>query len=79
MKNFTVAFDPGYGTWLVFSTETRARSFAMIPVGVAYEFTNRDDAMAQARKLSGTNTPVRMIETPERFEAVADTVYGGAW
>jgi hypothetical protein len=79
MKKFTVAFDPEYGTWLVLSTETRARSFAMVPVGVAWEFTNRGDAQAQARALSGTETPVRMIETPERFEAVADTAYGVAW
>jgi hypothetical protein len=51
----------------------------MVPVGVAWEFTNRGDAQAQARALSGTEAPVRMIETPERFEAVADTAYGVAW
>lgn len=79
MKNFAAAFDPEFGTWLVVSTETRARSFALVPIGVEWEFTNKGDAMAQARKLSGTETPVRMIQTPERFEAVADTEFGDVW
>jgi hypothetical protein len=79
MKTFTVAYDPEFRSWIVLSTETKATSFAMVPVGKTWEFATKAEAVVQAWRLSGTAVAVRMIETPERFEAVADTRYGPAW
>lgn len=79
MTTFTTAYDAGFQTWIVISNETKARSFAMVPVGAAWEFSSKSEALEQAANLSGKNVPVRMIETPDRFEAVADTLYGAAW
>ena len=78
-KNFTAAFDPGFKTWIVISTETKAFSFAMVPAAEAWEFDTKLEALEQAARLSGRDIKVRMIETPDRFEVVADTQYGAAW
>jgi hypothetical protein len=78
-KTFTAAFDPGFETWIVISTETKATSFAMVPAGEKWEFPSKEEALEQAQHLSGKNITVRMIETPDRFEAVADLKYGAAW
>jgi hypothetical protein len=79
MTTFTAAYDAGFQTWIVLSTETRARSFAMVPVGETWEFATKLEALEQAKRISSKPVAVRMIETPDRFEAVADTVYGAAW
>ena len=79
MTNFTAAFDPGYETWIVISTETRAYSFAMVPASAQWEFATKAEALEQAKRLSGKPVQTRMIETPDRFEVVADTVYGAEW
>ena len=80
MTTFTVAQDGQ--DWIVLSTETRARSFAMVPTGFQWFFATKAEAIAQARKINDAfNMPIgtRMIETPDRFEAVADTQFGAAW
>lgn len=79
MTTFTAAYDNGFQTWIVLSTETKALSFAMVPASKTWEFASKAEALAQASKLSGKPVKVRMIETPDRFEAVADTKYGPAW
>lgn len=78
IKNFGVARDPDYG-WIVLSTENRARSFALVPAGHRWSFNKKAEALAQAAALSGREIEVNMIETPERFELVADKIYGCAW
>jgi len=79
MATFTIAKDADYG-WIVLDASVRSRSFAMVPVGTAWSFDAEADARAQARNLSAAgNIETRMIETPDRFEAVADTRYGAAW
>ena len=75
--NFTIAKDGQ--DWIVLSTETNARSFAMVPVGHTWLFESKADAAAQAKRLSGKQIKTDMAFTPDRFEAVADTVYGVAW
>jgi hypothetical protein len=77
MTNFAVAKDEY--DWIVVSTETKAKSFAMIPVGHSWAFETEAEAKRQASLLSGQEIPTRMIETPNRFEAIADTTYGAAW
>jgi hypothetical protein len=77
MTNFTVAQDNT--DWIVLSTETKAKSFAMVPAGHAWAFESKKDALEQAKSLSGKEIAVRMIETPDRFEAIADVIYGAAW
>jgi hypothetical protein len=77
--NFTTAYDAGYKTWIVLSDETKATSFALVPAGEQWEFATKKEAIEQAAKLSGGNIETRMIETPDRFEAIADKKYGKAW
>ena len=79
MTTFTAAYDAGFQTWIVLSAETKATSFAMVPVGEAWEFSNKSEALEQAAVLSRKPVKVRMIETPDRFEAIADVEYGPAW
>lgn len=63
----------------------RARSFALVPTDFAWNFGTKGEALDQAAKLTGFEAAhpgsvrTRMIETPDRFEAVADTRYGPAW
>lgn len=78
-KTFTVAYDAGYEAWIVLSTETKAKSFAMVPATDTYLFDRKADAVEQAKELTGKAVAVRMIETPDRFEAVEDIIYGSAW
>ena len=66
--------------YLVADASFGPRSAAMVPAKEAFAFTSRAEAIKQARKLSAQGTvPTRMIETPDRFEDVADTLYGPAW
>lgn len=76
---FTFAKSPDHDGFIVLSRETRARSFALVPVGHDWLFDTAAEAQAQAVALSGQSIQTRMIETPDRFEAVADTRYGPAW
>lgn len=79
MTTFTAAYDAGFQTWIVISTETKAKSFAMVPVDENWAFSTRSEALEQASILSGKPVRTRMIETPDRFEAIADSKYGAAW
>lgn len=78
VKQFKVVKDPFYD-FLVIDASVGAYSFAMVPATGKYEFSNRADAEKRAKEISGTEIETMMIETPERFEAVADTKYGAAW
>jgi hypothetical protein len=51
----------------------------MIPAHYQAVFSRRHEAEQQARRLSGQTIELRMIDTPERFEAAADTIYGPEW
>jgi hypothetical protein len=79
MTTFTAAYDAGFQTWIVISNETKATSFAMVPVGESWEFSSKAEALEQASILSSKPVRTRMIETPDRFEAIADIKYGAAW
>lgn len=76
---FTVHRDADYG-FIVADASIRARSFAIVPTR-GYAFDRRADAQRRADELNALDaTPETMsIETPDRFEAVADTLYGPAW
>lgn len=81
---FTVSFDPDEEGFIVHEV-SNAYSFAMIPAQNQYYF-GRDKAKAfeQVRRLhawqaKGNEVPLRLLETPSRFEAVADTKYGPEW
>lgn len=79
MIRFTVSQDPDYG-FIVHSTESKALSFALVPVSFNWRFDSEFSAKVQADWLSRLGAvKTRMIETPDRFEAVADTKYGSAW
>lgn len=77
---FTVHPDPDYG-FIVADASVKARSFAMVPSVAQFCFRDRAEAVAMAADLSAMDgeIPMRMLETPDRFEAVADTLYGPAW
>lgn len=80
---FTVHRDPFYG-FIVADAAIGAKSFAMVPARHDWAFQTKAEAEAQADYLTNfcgavTPVPTRMIETPERFEEVADTLYGPAW
>jgi hypothetical protein len=77
-QTFTVHQDPDYG-FIVADAAIGAKSFAMVPVDHTWSFATKDEARAQAKALSGQTVATRMFETPDRFEAVADTLYGPAW
>jgi hypothetical protein len=77
------AVSSGEGTFLV-CEPSRAYSFAIVPQGSQFEFLKRDAAKAEADRLNelikgGATIATRNIETPDRFEAVADRKYGPAW
>lgn len=76
-KTFTVIRDGQ--DYLVADAAIKARSFAMIPARYQAMFHRRYQAERQAEKLSGQDIELRMIETPDRFEEVADTLYGPVW
>jgi hypothetical protein len=82
--NFTVSFSPDDEGYIVHEV-SNAFSFARVPAANQY-FFGRDKATAheQVRRLhawqrKGNAVDLRDIETPERFEAVADTKYGCEW
>lgn len=83
-QTFTVHHDADYG-FIVADAAVGATSFAMVPAVAAFCFPARADAEAHAAALTEqvkggwSEIPLRMIETPDRFEAVADTLYGPAW
>jgi hypothetical protein len=83
MTTFTVSTDSIYG--FIVHESARAQSFAMVPEDFQWNFDSKVAALAQASKLTGFvasrpgSVRTRMIETPDRFEAVADTRYGCAW
>ena len=80
MTNQFTVYGNGEGEWIV-AERQKARSFAMVPMYFGYRFESRKDAVFQAADLNTAKRPleVRMIETPDRFEEVADKTYGVAW
>ena len=78
MTTFTVIKEPGYG-YIVADASIKAKSFAMIPAHHQAVFSRRYEAEAQAIRLSGQTIELRTIDTPERFEAATDTIYGPEW
>lgn len=75
---FTVHRDVDYD-FIVADASIGATSFALVPADKAWNFTTEAEARAQAKALSGQVVNLRCLETPDRFEAVADTKYGPAW
>lgn len=77
-KTFKVICDDG--EWFVADASVGAYSFAMV-VSDMGSFGSKVDAVAAAKELAASkkDIAVRMMETPSRFESVADTVYGAAW
>lgn len=82
--NFTVSFDPDDQGYIVHEV-SNAFSFARVPVEHSFYFgADQAKAWEQVRRLKnwqakGHEITLRNIETPARFEAVADTKYGAAW
>lgn len=77
MTKFKVLKDADYG-YIVADASVRSFSFAMVPVS-GFAFESAEAASDRAVALSGQAVAVRMLETPERFEEVADSRYGAAW
>lgn len=84
MTRFTVSYSPDDEGYIVHQV-SNAFSFAMVPAKNEYDF-GKDKARAweQVRRLhawqsKGNVVELRNLETPGRFEAVADTKYGCAW
>jgi hypothetical protein len=76
---FKVIRDIDYG-FVVADASIGAYSFAMVPAaGLQFSFATRVEAETEAKRLTGKDIPLRMLETPDRFEEVADTLYGPAW
>lgn len=80
---FTASFSPDDEGYLVHET-SNAFSFARVPVEYRSRFDDKATAIEQVRRLhvhqkKGNAITLRMVETPARFEAVADTKYGRAW
>ena len=78
MTTFTVIKEPGYG-YIVADASIMAKSFAMIPAHHQAVFSRRYEAEQQALRLSARTIELRMIDTPARFEAAADTTYRPEW
>jgi hypothetical protein len=82
-QRFEVSTDPDYG-FIVCQRQT-AVSFATIPNGYgSWSFEKKAEAVSFAESLNGRiakgeTIKTSTIETPERFEAVADSKYGPAW
>lgn len=64
--------------WFVADATVGAYSFAMV---TGEMFFTAKEANDKAKELMAKGQPVdvSMMETPDRFEEVADTVYGCAW
>lgn len=67
------------GWYLVVDASMKALSAALVPSAYRFAYSQKADAMLQASKLSGQIIETRMIETPDRFEEMADIMYGPAW
>jgi hypothetical protein len=70
--------------FLVVDASIAAYSFAMVPAKNQAIFADKATALEQVRRLAkwqakGNQVETRMMETPDRFEAVADTRYGVEW
>ncbi len=83
MINFTFSYSPDDEGYLVHEV-SNAYSFARIPVEHTANFETKEQAKEQVRRLmkwqaKGNVVTLRDIETPERFEKVADTKYGCEW
>lgn len=84
MKTFAFSFCPDEDGYIVHEV-SNAYSFAMVPAEFQYYFgNNKAMAAEQVRRLDkwsakGKEVITRLMETPGRFEAVADTKYGPAW
>ncbi len=83
MTTFKVSVDLDYGH-VVHDAGCRAYSMILVPVDYRWSFFELKDAIEQAERLTklaaeGQIVKTRMIETPDRFEAVQDTKYGCAW
>ena len=64
--------------WFVADATVGAYSFAIVPEGFG-PFVKKADAEKAAAAIQGKVLETRMMETPDRFEEVADTRYGVAW
>ncbi len=64
--------------WFVCDATVGACSFAMVTKEM---FDTRKQAETRAKELNAAGQPVEvsMMDTYDRFEAVADTKYGPAW
>jgi hypothetical protein len=90
--NLTVHFDAGYDGWIV-REASHAYSMSYVPVKrtkngktdpVTYYFETKAEAYEQVRRLKlwvarGGQVEFKNTNTPELFEAVADSKYGVAW
>lgn len=61
-----------------------ACSFAMVVSSAGYPLNRKDDAIkalasCNEQALSGSKPRTRMMETPSRFESIADILYGDRW
>lgn len=82
IQRFAVIQDEG--DYLVADASFGPKSAALVPSSYCFRFVSRKAAEEQAKTLSalsrdGRDIPTRMIETPDRFEQVADALYGPAW
>jgi hypothetical protein len=80
---FTTSYDADYEGYIVHEASS-AYSFARIPASFRFLFNTKAEALEQVRRLNkwlakGNRVDTRNIETPARFERVADTKYGVAW
>jgi len=80
---FMVSYCPDDEGFIVHEV-SNAFSFARIPAANQYLFDDEAMAKEQVRRLhswqaKGNKVTLRNIETPGRFEVVADTKYGCAW
>jgi hypothetical protein len=76
-KTFTVSRDSTYD--FIVHERSRAQSYAMVPADFDFNFITRAGAHLQVDRLNRLerehpgSVRTRAIETPDRFEAVADT------
>jgi hypothetical protein len=71
------------GVWLVREASC-SYSFSFVPGDFSYEFDRKSVAQDQIRRLEkwqakGNQIRLHLIDTPDAFEAVADTKYGCEW
>jgi hypothetical protein len=64
--------------WFVCDATIGAYSFAMVTREM-FDTRKQAEAQAKAHNAKGQPIEVSMMDTPDRFEAVADTKYGCAW